>query len=76
MSNARWISVNDRLPDGDQPCVIAELGATWGDEKPSHGIMSFAIFKNGKFMVDRPVNCEAYPTHWMPLPNPPLPHGG
>ena len=54
----RWISVEDRLPDEDDKCLVWNghhifVAIYWGD-----GVWKFDSYA-----------CEI--THWMPLPEPP-----
>lgn len=55
---SRWISVEDRLPDEDDKCLVWNghhifVAIYWGD-----GVWKFDSYA-----------CEI--THWMPLPEPP-----
>jgi hypothetical protein len=64
-----WISVTDRLPETDMPVLVSERSG-WDDS--DCGVLSLAIYKGGKFMVDDPQReYVATPTHWMPIPEPP-----
>lgn len=59
-----WISVNDRLPDNLSEVIIADI--VTGE------ILSGIIFVNGTFQdSNESRRVFFYPTHWMPLPEPP-----
>ena len=69
-----WVSVKDRLPDDPAPVLVIEKAPGWGQESTS-GIFSLAIYKDGKFQIDRGPSYVCEPTHWMPLPSPPREKG-
>lgn len=57
-----WIDVTDRLPDKEQEAIVMI----------KHAEISTVLYYNGESFVD--TDFTAYPvTHWMPLPDPPLP---
>ena len=55
----RWISVEERLPDNTEPVL-----ATFDD------VYLIAIYGNYMWS-DVMTRSLVYPTHWMPLPEPP-----
>ena len=59
----RWISVKDRLPEeiGYPPVICGHTTDIWTDAAVVNGGRQF-IGSDG---------CEIFPTHWMPLPEPP-----
>jgi len=69
----KWISVDDRLPDENQPCAIylwspkVDIG---GMILPEFKCYSYGLFFDGEFHHDSNYP-DAKLTHWMPLPEPP-----
>ena len=64
--SARWVSVDERLPD------IHEVVLTYAEGRIEPDYCTTA----GKFTSEYPV-CDYAPiTHWMPLPQPPADTGG
>ncbi len=64
----QWISVEDRLPEAYGECLL------WPHPDPDYNIMS-ASFRpsDGAWVYDKYTgcdfeDCEAHPSHWMPLP--------
>lgn len=60
-----WISVKDRLPEDEELYLVVvdgliDLCEYW----PQHNTW-----------FDKDVDENVYPTHWMPLPQPPNPEG-
>ena len=62
-----WISVLDRLPEGDMPVFMVEPLITWDSPEPG-GTILLGIFRNGEFLADRPQGAVVRPTHWLPVP--------
>lgn len=71
---SEWISVKDRLPQKEE----AVLMAFWCEEnghgnmavgfcREEYGHIGWFSFTDESFYTD----CDATPTHWMPLPEPP-----
>lgn len=54
-----WISVKERLPDGDGAVVCLSCD----------GLPSVCRMNNGKWACDKSIEYDI--THWMPLPDPP-----
>lgn len=62
MNESSWISVNDRLPDVDQKCLVFARGIQYLAKRIAYEGFCFRSCANGD-----PVE----PSHWMPLPEPP-----
>jgi hypothetical protein len=60
----KWISVKDQLPDNGTPVLICHHQDLWVCCGERDGRQWFNQFD------DSGVPC--YPTHWMPLPEPPV----
>lgn len=77
---SEWISVEDRLPDIDQVVVCLENTVTYyggcvdaGDEGWLWGMAdSTPWYHDGAWRADIEIDDEYLPSHWMPLPPPPL----
>ena len=70
MSQGKWIPVSERLPDDETELLVAFADRSLG--------VSFAVFHHidenevAKW-TDGNGNELKQPTHWMPLPDPPIP---
>lgn len=66
----RWIPVTERLPEKQKDVLIyfengnAAVGF-WHDQ--DEDVTFWCAYTDGGYYTD----CEAEPTHWMPLPEPP-----
>ena len=60
-----WISVKDRLPEGDTACIV--YFADRGTVMVTHYFDDFALVRVNGFEGFT----EHGVTHWMPLPEPP-----
>lgn len=74
---SKWISVDDKLPDvGDS---VLSVGSSPKEEGVFLSPVVCSIQKDGRFMIgysfegSRKIGffVETFPTHWMPLPEPP-----
>ena len=64
--NSEWISLIDRVPDEDvDVLVIEEEGGMLVASRNHRGNWGHAFGSGG------PTDGQAWPTHWMPLPEPP-----
>jgi hypothetical protein len=63
-----WISVNDRLPKLNGECVLCycRINGRFVGSYSSIGDTNFGQWGNSHEIGILP------PTHWMPLPNPPI----
>jgi hypothetical protein len=61
----QWISVKDRLPDRNEPCLV---NTEWrGVVVAQYGWESW-VFDEGQGYCEKALS---YAPHWMPLPQPP-----
>ena len=66
---ARWIPVEERLPEGDFDVLVASPCPN--STTPNIDIASLSY--EGELAVWREADCSTVrPTHWMPLPEPPI----
>lgn len=54
-----WISVKDRLPENENPVLVFD------------GDYFEVAYWDGDMWADESCDKFPYPTHWMPLPEPP-----
>ncbi len=67
MKQSEWISVEDRLPEGLNYCLIFYC-EDWNYDKLKK--IGFAFYNSdGEFCLE---NNRVNPTHWQPLPECPL----
>lgn len=60
-----WISVNDRLPENDIPCLVCG-----GTERDGYRMdVSLYVDRDDKLQNGFLYGCVFPVTHWMPLPN-------
>lgn len=70
-TKARWIPVEERLPEDGEPVLAAIRLPRWTDEMPTVIISSY--YEHGGFCGDEDDIPRKGVTHWMPLPEPPQP---
>ena len=62
-----WIDVNERLPEQTEPGFM-DAYLVW---LPIAGEYEFAYYNfDGQYWEDNN-GCNVYPSHWMPMPEPP-----
>ena len=62
-----WISVGDQLPDNDRRVLVFDPRAKY------HLAVSVGIYRGYRQVFERdPMRKVIMPTHWMPLPVPPV----
>lgn len=68
-SKMMWISVSDRFPDKFTSVLVSHYCRWEGDT-----VVTMASFYDGEWYdeASEPNGIRIYPTHWMPLPDPPL----
>jgi hypothetical protein len=60
-----WISVKDRVPEGDQKVLVACVNENKNPWQPEEHFLDVTAFDGDDFGICADV------THWMPLPEPP-----
>jgi len=63
----QWISVADELPDAEQTVMIARLD--WDGDPVGMGWLDGDTWRD---IAATPLPGKLAPTHWMPLPEPPI----
>jgi hypothetical protein len=69
---SEWISVEERLPEDKQICLVYGTVFYVPEETESEEIFTTAFYKEFGFVEQ----IHAHITHWMPLPEPPKKGGG
>ena len=65
---SEWISVEDRLPDEDMSVLTCNINGQCSDDREP---VIAALDGRGWYEPWPLHESELYPTHWMPLPEPP-----
>ena len=70
---SEWISTQDKLPDTKECVLVAEWysGINYGTVKAYYNLAWFIDKDSVDIYGDASVDLGFYPTHWMPLPEPP-----